>query len=151
MTIQINHVSYLYLQIVLNAALGFDTFLVMRHGVRATSYDVTTSNADSDVAMTSNDVTGSTTSVMATTLATTSNLGGTINGCDLGCYFCNDVVAPGDVSKAEIKALKLYYLKIILYLLRYVACFCTICNFLIRALIHFTKNGVLRCYSTRIF
>ena len=43
-------------QIVMNAALGFDTFLVMRHGPRAT-------------------------------LAK--------NG--LGCYFCNDIVAPVDV------------------------------------------------------
>lgn len=44
-------------KIVLNAALGFDTFVVMRHGV-------------------------------------TPNEGGAAT---LGCYFCNDVVAPGDV------------------------------------------------------
>ena len=39
----------------INAALGFDTFLVMRHGVR-----------------------------------------GPEQLQPLGCYFCNDVVAPGD-------------------------------------------------------
>lgn len=45
-------------KIVLNAALGFDTWVVMRHGVFA---------ADGGAAA-------------------------------LGCYFCNDVVAPSDVS-----------------------------------------------------
>ena len=44
-------------KLVINAALGFDTFLVMRHGVRRPGDDVST---------------------------------------QLGCYFCNDVVAPGD-------------------------------------------------------
>ncbi|THH32938.1 hypothetical protein EUX98_g1274 [Antrodiella citrinella] len=43
-------------KIVMNAALGFDTFLVMRHGARAT-------------------------------LST---------GTRLGCYYCNDIVAPAD-------------------------------------------------------
>ncbi|TEB20552.1 E1-like protein-activating [Coprinellus micaceus] len=45
-------------KIVINAALGFDTFLVMRHGVRA------------------KDVKG--------------------GAQRLGCYYCNDIVAPGD-------------------------------------------------------
>ena len=40
-------------KLVINAALGFDTYLVMRHGSRHGS---------------------------------------------LGCYFCNDIVAPADVS-----------------------------------------------------
>jgi len=45
-------------KIVLNAALGFDTYVVMRHG-----------------------------------------MGDEENpGQELGCYFCNDVVAPADVS-----------------------------------------------------
>ena len=43
----------------MNAALGFDTYLVMRHGVRG---------------------------------GQTGDTGDT----QLGCYFCNDVVAPGD-------------------------------------------------------
>ena len=45
-------------KIVMNAALGFDTFVVMRHGVRLKQ------GRDQE----------------------------------LGCYFCNDVVAPADVS-----------------------------------------------------
>ena len=45
-------------KIVMNAALGFDTFVAMRHGVESAS--------DS--------------------------------GDNLGCYFCSDVVAPGNVS-----------------------------------------------------
>ena len=44
-------------KIVLNAALGFDTFVVMRHGLKATQ----------------------------------------AGEVELGCYFCNDVVAPADV------------------------------------------------------
>lgn len=47
-------------KIVLNAALGFDTFVVMRHGLKATGH--------------------------------------VENEVELGCYFCNDVVAPADVS-----------------------------------------------------
>jgi ubiquitin-like modifier-activating enzyme ATG7 len=46
----------------MNAALGFDTFVVMRHGPRATSYPAS------------------------------------YTGIKLGCYYCNDVVAPKDVS-----------------------------------------------------
>lgn len=46
-------------QIVLNAALGFDTYLVMRHGARAKNTPAGHHR--------------------------------------LGCYFCNDIVAPADV------------------------------------------------------
>ena len=58
----------LFLQLVINAALGFDTYLVQRHGIPCipTSGDKTSHDSDSHQ--------------------------------KLGCYFCNDVVAPGDVS-----------------------------------------------------
>lgn len=65
-------------QLVINCALGFDTFLVMRHGVREQL---------ADAAMATGDVT----SPPATSIPHS------IRGRDLGCYFCNDVVAPGDV------------------------------------------------------
>lgn len=49
-------------KIVLNAALGFDTYVVMRHGLKATG--------DGEE--------------------------------ELGCYFCNDVVAPADVRTCKL-------------------------------------------------
>jgi ubiquitin-like modifier-activating enzyme ATG7 len=52
-------------KLVINAALGFDSFLVMRHGVRIANKDIPA-------------------------------LGDSPS--QLGCYYCNDVVAPTDVS-----------------------------------------------------
>lgn len=68
------------LQIVINAALGFDTFLVVRHGVKR------------PVAMETDSVEP----------PTTFALDGSISGDELGCYFCNDVVAPGNVSLSSV-------------------------------------------------
>ena len=53
----------------MNAAVGFDTYLVMRHGSRST----TASNR-------------------------------------LGCYYCNDIVAPADVSSISFNPLFLIWL-----------------------------------------
>lgn len=69
-------------QITITAALGFDSFLVMRHGAGPLS-----SNHD----------------IKAETMTDLSAQMGTVSLDDngtrqrLGCYFCNDVVAPVDV------------------------------------------------------
>lgn len=61
-------------KIVICAALGFDTFLVMRHGLKLE--DTSTSPE----------------------MAPLSNYA-VIPGQHLGCYFCNDVVAPGNSTR----------------------------------------------------
>lgn len=53
-------------KLVINAALGFDSYLVMRHGFKKE----TDHKQDSQL----------------------------LSGSRLGCYFCNDVTAPGNVS-----------------------------------------------------
>ena len=60
-------------KLVINAALGFDTFVVMRHGVRGGEAADATSPAVSSLSL--------------------------VPGELLGCYFCNDVVAPGDSTR----------------------------------------------------
>ncbi|KAL3851845.1 hypothetical protein ACJMK2_015547 [Sinanodonta woodiana] len=62
-------------KIVMCAALGFDTFLVMRHGVKK---DMETDDSP---------VKGQMLDYRC------------IPGSQLGCYFCNDVVAPGDSTR----------------------------------------------------
>ena len=64
------------LQLVMNVALGFDTFLVMRHGVPPAAGEPAPPPA----------------SVKA---------GEAYTG-RLGCYYCNDIVAPMDVSQSPI-------------------------------------------------
>lgn len=70
------------LQITITAALGFDSFLVMRHGAGpcSSSHD---SNCEAANAL----------STDLSNLVLTNRNGGH----RLGCYFCNDVVAPIDV------------------------------------------------------
>ena len=68
-------------QIVINAALGFDTFLVLRHGVKSAEESTAAAAAASGEGNSS-----------------LSFLSDGIPGSQLGCYFCNDVVAPGNVS-----------------------------------------------------
>lgn len=63
-----------YDKIAINAALGFDSYTVQRHGTRKT------------------------------TIATSPDLSVHYPvGQDLGCYFCNDVTQPGNVIKNEKK------------------------------------------------
>ncbi|KAJ3061022.1 Autophagy protein 7 [Podochytrium sp. JEL0797] len=54
-------------KVVINCALGFDTFLVMRHGARGAEAPVAVQEGE-----------------------------GVVNGGGMGCYYCNDVVAPAD-------------------------------------------------------
>lgn len=56
-------------KIVINAALGFDSYTVQRHGTRNLSDSVTPNLTIQNPA-----------------------------GQDLGCYFCNDITQPGNVS-----------------------------------------------------
>uniref|UniRef100_A0A182RPJ7 Autophagy-related protein 7 n=1 Tax=Anopheles funestus TaxID=62324 RepID=A0A182RPJ7_ANOFN len=60
---------------VINAALGFDSYLVMRHG--KTGDNINTENYGSSCPVGFRK----------------------IDSCDLGCYFCNDIVAPGNSMK----------------------------------------------------
>lgn len=61
----------------INVALGFDSYLVMRHGSR------------SDVEQVERAV------VMPGLRS--------IEGGQLGCYFCNDITAPGNVNKMHLQ------------------------------------------------
>ncbi|KAM9800601.1 ubiquitin-like modifier-activating enzyme ATG7 isoform 1-T4 [Syngnathus typhle] len=83
-------------KLVVNAALGFDTFVVMRHGLKARqngSGDADSSPSCSSASSSSSTPAGSASSVP------TSSLFSNIPGHKLGCYFCNDVVAPGDSTR----------------------------------------------------
>uniref|UniRef100_A0A672G9U6 Ubiquitin-like modifier-activating enzyme ATG7 n=1 Tax=Salarias fasciatus TaxID=181472 RepID=A0A672G9U6_SALFA len=86
-------------KLVVNAALGFDTFVVMRHGLKkpAASQSVSTA-ADSSPSCSSASSSSSTPAGSAPSVPV-SSLFSNIPGHKLGCYFCNDVVAPGDVRK----------------------------------------------------
>uniref|UniRef100_A0A8C5HAL0 Ubiquitin-like modifier-activating enzyme ATG7 n=1 Tax=Gouania willdenowi TaxID=441366 RepID=A0A8C5HAL0_GOUWI len=67
-------------KLVVNAALGFDTFVVMRHGLKKTAISQSVPSGSAPI------VPGS-------------SLFSNIPGHKLGCYFCNDVVAPGDSTR----------------------------------------------------
>jgi len=73
-------------KLVLNAALGFDTFLVMRHGDRTG----VAAQADASAAPSSASASAAAPSSAASTHAADGGAS------DLGCYFCSDVVAPTD-------------------------------------------------------
>lgn len=81
-----------YLQITITAALGFDSFLVMRHGAGPMSSmkNLLDETPDCSSAMTAD---------MKNLSLTNKNPAGE----RLGCYFCNDVVAPVDVMTLKLK------------------------------------------------
>ncbi|XP_061639768.1 ubiquitin-like modifier-activating enzyme ATG7 isoform X2 [Phyllopteryx taeniolatus] len=79
-------------KLVINAALGFDTFVVMRHGLKKARQ-----NACGDVD--SSPSCSSASSSSSTPAGSASSLFSNIPGHKLGCYFCNDVVAPGDSTR----------------------------------------------------
>lgn len=85
-------------KLVINAALGFDTFVVMRHGLKKSSVN------DCVVGDSSTSCSSSTSSCASTPAGPASSAPGSslfanIPGHKLGCYFCNDVVAPGDSTR----------------------------------------------------
>ncbi|KAK7915920.1 hypothetical protein WMY93_011681 [Mugilogobius chulae] len=83
-------------KLVINAALGFDTFVVMRHGLKKSSA-TDTASAESSTSCSSSASSCASTPAGPAPSSTGSSLFSNIPGHKLGCYFCNDVVAPGDV------------------------------------------------------
>eukprot|EP00892_Ulva_mutabilis_P003533 jgi/Ulvmu1/1551/UM110_0014.1 len=72
-------------KLLLNAALGFDSWVAMRHGVRA-ARATDAAEADED-----------TSNVASTSAAASCGKREAAEGAQrLGCYFCNDVVAPAN-------------------------------------------------------
>ncbi|KAF8561690.1 hypothetical protein P879_10001 [Paragonimus westermani] len=76
--------SVVHGKFVINAALGFDTYLVMRHGLNLPSV-----SPSFPIDLTSGVESGAEANAVRQ-----SNFLRTIAGSKLGCYFCNDVVAP---------------------------------------------------------
>uniref|UniRef100_A0A673KWT1 Ubiquitin-like modifier-activating enzyme ATG7 n=1 Tax=Sinocyclocheilus rhinocerous TaxID=307959 RepID=A0A673KWT1_9TELE len=80
-------------KLIVNAALGFDTFVVMRHGLKKPK------ESQSEESTTT--ITPGTAQTYPCVFHTHSHtsLFSNIPGHRLGCYFCNDVVAPGDSTR----------------------------------------------------
>uniref|UniRef100_A0A8C2YYW7 Ubiquitin-like modifier-activating enzyme ATG7 n=1 Tax=Cyclopterus lumpus TaxID=8103 RepID=A0A8C2YYW7_CYCLU len=86
-------------KLVVNSALGFDTFVVMRHGLKKPPVSQSVSaGADSSTSCSSAS-SSSTTPAGSAPSVPASSLFSNIPGHKLGCYFCNDVVAPGDSTR----------------------------------------------------
>merc|ERR1712121_18977 len=79
----------------MNAALGFDSFVVMRHGVKRSFSNEAVTNAGVGVSTVIDTGAGEASSARAGV----NSFSKVIPGDQLGCYFCNDVVGPGDSTK----------------------------------------------------
>ncbi|XP_064161432.1 ubiquitin-like modifier-activating enzyme ATG7 isoform X1 [Anguilla rostrata] len=90
-------------KLVINSALGFDTFVVMRHGLKkpkqAESEGSSPSSASGTPASASTSTSSSSSTPGGPALVPGASLFSNIPGHRLGCYFCNDVVAPGDSTR----------------------------------------------------
>ncbi|XP_032404810.1 ubiquitin-like modifier-activating enzyme ATG7 [Xiphophorus hellerii] len=86
-------------KLVVNAALGFDTFVVMRHGLKKPPVSQSVSAATDSSTSCSSASSSSSTPAGAAPSVPGSSLFSNIPGHKLGCYFCNDVVAPGDSTR----------------------------------------------------
>ncbi|XP_035244419.1 ubiquitin-like modifier-activating enzyme ATG7 isoform X2 [Anguilla anguilla] len=90
-------------KLVINSALGFDTFVVMRHGLKKPKHAESEGSSPSSASGTPASASTSTSSSSSTpggpALVPGASLFSNIPGHRLGCYFCNDVVAPGDSTR----------------------------------------------------
>lgn len=84
-----------------NAALGFDTFVVMRHGLKKPPATRSGSAGPDSSPSCSSSSSSSSTPAGGAASFSGSSLFSNIPGHKLGCYFCNDVVAPGDVRETH--------------------------------------------------
>ncbi|KAL6464784.1 hypothetical protein MHYP_G00271010 [Metynnis hypsauchen] len=80
-------------KLIVNAALGFDTFVVMRHGLKKPKASDAGDSSPSSASSLSDSSSSSTPAIPGASLFSN------IPGHRLGCYFCNDVVAPGDSTR----------------------------------------------------
>uniref|UniRef100_A0AAQ4QJ93 Ubiquitin-like modifier-activating enzyme ATG7 n=1 Tax=Gasterosteus aculeatus aculeatus TaxID=481459 RepID=A0AAQ4QJ93_GASAC len=85
-------------KLAVNAALGFDTFVVMRHGLKKPPVSQSAS-AGADSSTSCSSASSSSTPAGSASPVPGSSLFSNIPGHKLGCYFCNDVVAPGDSTR----------------------------------------------------
>lgn len=86
-------------KLVVNAALGFDTFVVMRHGLKKLRADQDIATGEESSPSCTSSSSSSSTPAGSAPPAPGSSLFSNIPGHRLGCYFCNDVVAPGDSTR----------------------------------------------------
>ncbi len=102
----------LTLQLVINAALGFDTYMVVRHGLKLPKDTSNESSEEKSEGMEAAGASASSSGEASGGATGSSSVGmsslSAVPGHQLGCYFCNDVVAPGDVSL--VNAISVLYL-----------------------------------------